>query len=221
MRPIVCNTELAFFIPTNKEKMSLCVLQLNYKLERKMKTSYEQIKNARSRYQELFYQQETNLDYFYDQLTERKENILFKNKNNQQVKQNMLVITVLDGNKGFKNETVGLSAEREFYSQEMHFQDFQKRHSKSKSLALQKIEIIKRQSHILSLKKKKNNLFDKQRKILYYSYQGDLKQMKRSFEISQKLDQDDHRITKQKTLDIKPKQKVTQKHDDNTFLTYV
>ncbi|CAD8125719.1 unnamed protein product [Paramecium sonneborni] len=65
MRPIVCNTELAFIIPTNNEK--------KVSLKRKMKTSDEYVNNARSRYQELFYQQEANLEYLYDQLTERIE----------------------------------------------------------------------------------------------------------------------------------------------------
>ncbi|CAD8190990.1 unnamed protein product [Paramecium octaurelia] len=65
MRPIVCNTELAFIIPTDKER--------KVSMKRKMKTSDEQIKHARLRYQELFYQQEANLEYLYDQLTERME----------------------------------------------------------------------------------------------------------------------------------------------------
>ncbi|CAD8178922.1 unnamed protein product [Paramecium octaurelia] len=65
MRPIVCNTELAFIIPINEEK--------KVSMKRKMKTSNEQVQNARSRYQELYYQQESNLEYLYDQLTERME----------------------------------------------------------------------------------------------------------------------------------------------------
>ncbi|CAD8172727.1 unnamed protein product [Paramecium pentaurelia] len=104
----------------------------------------------------------------------------------------------------------------------MHFQEFQKRNSRTKSLALPKIETTKKKTEPCPIiKKKEEQYFDKQRKIIYCSYQRDLKQMKRSFEIATKLDQDDHRIMKQKTLDIKPKQKVAQKHDDNTFLTYV
>ncbi|CAD8125720.1 unnamed protein product [Paramecium sonneborni] len=103
----------------------------------------------------------------------------------------------------------------------MNFQEFQKKHSRSKSLALPKIESTKKTEPFPKTKKKEDQNFDKQRKIIYCSYQRDLKQMKRSFEIASKLNQDDQRILKQKTLDIKPKQKVNHKQDDNTFLTYV
>ncbi|CAK84780.1 unnamed protein product (macronuclear) [Paramecium tetraurelia] len=73
MRPIVCNTELAFIIPINEEKKVSMSNKVNSYLERKMKTSNEQVQNVRSRYQELYYQQESNLEYLYDQLTERME----------------------------------------------------------------------------------------------------------------------------------------------------
>lgn len=50
MRPIVCNTELAFIIPTNNEKKVSLSIVVNFNLERKMKTSDEYVNNARSRY---------------------------------------------------------------------------------------------------------------------------------------------------------------------------
>jgi len=41
MRPIVCNTELAFIIPINEEKKVSMSITINGYLERKMKTSDE------------------------------------------------------------------------------------------------------------------------------------------------------------------------------------
>ncbi|CAD8125287.1 unnamed protein product [Paramecium sonneborni] len=214
MRPIVSNTELAFIKPTNIEK--------KVSLKRKMKTSDECVKNARSRYQELFYQQEANLEYLYDQLSERIEKYTLQKQKQLANKAKY----ACDYNFRWKQRLqeqkwLDIQMSREFYFQELHFQEFKKRHSRSKSLALPKIEIKKKTEPCPITKKKEDYNFDKQRKVIYCSYQRDLKQMKRSFEIASKLDQDDQRIMKQKTLDIKPKPKLQYKQDDNTFLTYI